>query len=309
MYLFQKASLKVSDVVIVLKEKHFSEYNIEEEINGIKGGKKNNLKLEDYNYNSNDVNQKINKGLNYLFYELYNNMSIDIENVEIILESSEKTTNVIGLFVKKISSVKTHNCTNKIIKDFSFVDAIFYMNDEKAKYAINKIIKKEEKKKKNKRNINEEDIYNKIKYICNNLHKKKYIISEIPSIVLSTSMYVSNSTDYYYHNSKFLFKKNSYFNITCTHCDKYLFQCKEVKKDKSIFQNIFIKKEKIQQRNKQLYSEINCKCMKNNKNIFQKDRSINTTSIFGNVEKSCDVKLKKSQLYIFINNSLFICCI
>ncbi|KMZ94237.1 hypothetical protein PVMG_02463 [Plasmodium vivax Mauritania I] len=257
LYLFQKASLKISDVVIVVKEKNFNDFNIDEEINGIKEAKKNNLKIEDINNNEDDLNHKINKGINYLLYELYNNMSIDIENLEIILESAEKKKNIVGLSVKNVSSVKSQNSSNKISKNFSFSDVLFYMEDEKAKYLLKKVIKKEEKKKKNKRNINEVEMYNKIKDICNDLHTKKYIISEIPLLVLSTNFYIGNCTEYSYRNAKFIFKKKNFFDITCPHCDRYLYQCKEVKKERSLFRHIFPEREELAARNKKLYAEFN----------------------------------------------------
>ncbi|CRG99078.1 conserved Plasmodium membrane protein, unknown function [Plasmodium relictum] len=285
-YLFQKATLKISDVVIVIKEKNFSEFNIEEEIYGIKEFKKNNLKIEDINNNFYDLNQKIHKGINYLLYEVYNNMSIDIENVEILLESSDKKKYILGLFIKNISSVKSNNDANKISKEFSFLDIIFYMNDDKAKYLINKVIKKEQKKIKNKRNINEEELYNKIRNICFNLHRKKNIISEIPIIVINTNIYLSNCTEYAYRNSKYIFKKNDYFDITCSHCDKYLFQCKEVKKDKNIFQKIFLKKENKQRENREFTYE-----SYNKRNNSDKEKYLNTNNFMNNVNDSINGQL------------------
>ncbi|VEV55179.1 conserved Plasmodium protein, unknown function [Plasmodium vinckei vinckei] len=237
LYLFQKATITIKDVVIVIKEKNFNDFNIVEEINGVKIAKKNNLKIEETNSSGPNLNQKINKGINSLLYELYNNISIDIENVEVILEGSEKKKNILGLFIKRITSYKSHNQSFKIYKDFSFIDGMFYMEDEKAKYLINKIIKKEEKRKKNKKkNRNGDEIYNKIKDVTNNLHKKKYIISEVPIVVLSTILSVEKSTQYMHYNSKYIFKKKKYFDLKCSHCDKYLYQCKEVKKEKGIFE-------------------------------------------------------------------------
>ncbi|SCL99127.1 conserved Plasmodium protein, unknown function [Plasmodium chabaudi chabaudi] len=242
LYLFQKATITIKDVVIVIKEKNFNDFNIVDEINGVKIVKKNNLKIEETNSSGPNLNQKINKGINSLLYELYNNISIDIENVEVILEGSEKKKNILGLFVKRITSFKTHNHSYKIYKDFSFIDGMFYMEDEKAKYLINKIIKKEEKRKKNKKkNRNGDEIYNKIKDITNNLHKKKYIISEVPIVVLSTILSLEKSTQYMHHNSKYIFKKKNYFDLKCSHCDKYLYQCKEVKKEKGIFEKFLNK--------------------------------------------------------------------
>ncbi|CAD2086837.1 conserved Plasmodium protein, unknown function [Plasmodium vinckei lentum] len=237
LYLFQKATITIKDVVIVIKEKNFNDFNIVEEINGVKIAKKNNLKIEETNSSGPNLNQKINKGINSLLFELYNNISIDIENVEVILEGSEKKKNILGLFIKRITSFKSNNQSFKIYKDFSFIDGMFYMEDEKAKYLINKIIKKEEKRKKNKKkNRNGDEIYNKIKDITNNLHKKKYIISEVPIVVLSTILSLEKSTQYMHHNSKYIFKKKNYFDLKCSHCDKYLYQCKEVKKEKGIFE-------------------------------------------------------------------------
>ncbi|EAA16714.1 hypothetical protein [Plasmodium yoelii yoelii] len=276
LYLFQKATITIKDVIIVIKEKNFNDFNIVEEINGIKIAKKNNLKIEENNSIGANLNQKINKGINSLLYELYNNISIDIENVEIILEGSEKKKNILGLFIKRITSFKNHNHTFKIYKDFSFTDIIFYMEDEKSKYLINKIIKKEEKRKKNKKkNRNVDEIYNKIKDITNNLHKKKYIISEIPIIVLSTILSIEKSSQYIHHNSKYIFKKKNSFDLVCSHCDKYLYQCKEIKKEKGIFdkflnQNIHFNDDS---NNNKLNNEGCAICVNGKKNDLEKSKN------------------------------------
>ncbi|SCL92690.1 conserved Plasmodium protein, unknown function [Plasmodium berghei] len=309
LYLFQKATITIKDVIIVVKEKNFNDFNIVEEINGIKIAKKNNLKIEENNSSGSNLNQKINKGINSLLYELYNNISIDIENVEIILEGSEKKNYILGFFIKRITSFKNQNHSFKIYKDFSFTDIIIYMDDEKSKYLINKIIKKEEKRKKNnKKNKNVDEIYNKIKDITNNLHKKKYIISEIPIIVLSTILSLENSSQYMHHNSKYIFKKKNNFDLVCSHCDKYLYQCKEIKKEKGIFEKILNKNINFNDDNNNKLNNEECAICINEKKIdLEKSKHDESVKELMNSNTNNNIPIKKDENQIDNNKNNNIC--